>query len=68
MSKVFLFARMAVYVLAVPVAAYLGGTFNADTGMLTIDLNHTLEIAGGFVVAAATFLGGRVAKARGGAT
>lgn len=68
MSAVFLFARMVVYVFAVPVSAYLGGSFDPDTGLLTIDLNHALELASGLVVAAATFLSGRFAKARGGAT
>lgn len=68
MSQFFLYFRMAVYIGAVPFAAYLGGSFDHETGLLTVDVNRIFELASGVGVAVATFLSGRVAKARGGAT
>ena len=67
-GNAFLAFRMAVYVFAVPVAAYLGGSFDPLTGILTIDLNHALDLLWGVLAAAAAFGAGRVAKVKGGAT
>lgn len=63
-----LYLRMLIYVLAVPVAAYLGGTYDAATAQLCINLDTAIDMIGGFVVVVVTFLSSRVAKARGGAT
>ena len=64
----FLYVRMIVYVLAVPVAAYLGGTYDPITKDLTINIDSALDILMGLGVALGTFGAGRVAKSRGGAT
>ena len=64
----FLFIRMVIYVIAVPLAAYIGGTYDPVTNTLTIDLNALAEILFGLATAAGTFYAGRVAKAKGGMT
>ena len=64
-GTLFLAVRMAVYVLAVPVAVYLGGSFDPATGIMTIDVDVALDALLGLVTASATFLSGGVAKAAG---
>lgn len=68
MNKAFLAFRMFVYVAAVPVAAYLGGSFDPETGDLTINIDRALNLLWGLGAAVLTFGAGRVAKAGGGAT
>ena len=61
----FLAIRMVIYILAVPVAAWLGGTFDPATGNLCLNVNAALSLASGGAVALATFASSRWAKARG---
>jgi len=60
---------MIIYVLAVPLAGYLGGTFDAATGDLTINIDSLMNIigGGGFATALA-FASSRWAKAKDWAT
>ena len=65
----FLAIRMIIYVIAVPVAAMLGGSFDPGTGNLVINVDTLLAYAsGGSLAAAATFVSSRVVKAWGGRT
>lgn len=68
MDTLFLAIRMVVYVAAVPVAAWLGGTFDPETGILTLDVDLVIDAAVGVIAAAGAFLSGRIAKAKGWAT
>ncbi len=63
-----LYVRMAVYTFAVPVAAYLGGTYDPVSQTLTINLDALPDVLMGLGAAAATFGTSRIAKASGGAT
>lgn len=63
-----LYLRMAIYVSAIPVAAYLGGTYDPVAQTLTIDLDELANLVMGLGTAAATFGTSRIAKAKGGAT
>ena len=67
-NSAFLAIRMAIYVIAIPAAAYLGGSFDPETGDLTINVNNALDLVWGVMAAGATFAAGRVAKAKGGVT
>jgi hypothetical protein len=68
LSQIFLMLRMAIYVGAFPVSAWLGGTFDAETGLITFNVYSLLDVGQAFVAAGLAFVSGRVAKARGGAT
>lgn len=63
-----LFIRMVIYTLAVPAAAYIGGTYDPTTQTLTIDLEALVEVCVGLATVVGTFVAGRVAKSRGGLT
>lgn len=67
-GSVFLAVRMAVYVMAVPFAIYLGGTFNPETGDFTFNIDRLLDMIWGLFAVAGAWAGGRVAKANGAAT
>ena len=64
----FLAVRMMIYVLAVPAAAMLGGSFDPETGNLCLNVDTAMSLIGGKVVAATTFASSRWAKRRGWAT
>jgi len=64
----FLAIRMIIYVLAVPLATYIGGTFDPETGNLTINIDSLLNVGGGLAVVATTFASSRWAKVKGWAT
>lgn len=64
----FLAIRMLIYIAAVPVAAWLGGTYDPSTHIITLNVDTAIDVIGGLVLAAGAFLSSRVAKARGGKT
>lgn len=68
LSVLFLAIRMIIYSLAVPAAAYFGGSFDPETGTITLNLDTLLSMAQGVLVNVGTFGLSRWAKAKGGAT
>lgn len=64
----FLAIRMLIYIAAVPVAAWLGGTYDPASQIITLNLDTVIDVIGGLAVAIGAFLTSRVAKARGGKT
>lgn len=67
-GSIFLAVRMAAYLAAGPVAVFFCSDYNPVTETITIDVSAFADLIGGWAVAGAAFLGGRVAKARGWAT
>ena len=63
-----LFVRMALYALSAGAAGYGFGTYDADAGTLTLNLDQVASIIGGAATFLGTFWTSRVAKARGGKT
>lgn len=64
----FLAIRMLIYIAAVPVAAWLGGTYDPSTHIITLNVDTMIDIVIGLATVAGTFWTSRVAKARGGKT
>jgi len=64
----FLAIRMMIYVAAVPVAAWLGGTYDPTTHIITLNVDTVIDVIGGLVMAGGAFLSSRLSKARGGKT
>lgn len=64
----FLAIRMLVYIAAVPVAAWLGGTYDPTTQIITLNVDTMIDVISGSVVAGVAFLTSRIAKRNGGKT
>jgi hypothetical protein len=64
----FLAIRMLVYIAAVPVAAWLGGTYDPASHIITLNVDTMIDVIGGLVLAAGAFLTSRLAKRNGGKT
>lgn len=63
-----LLIRMVLYAIGAGLAGYGLGTYNGETGDLTINLFALEEVIYGVAIFAGTFLTSRIAKARGGQT
>lgn len=64
----FLAIRMLIYIAAVPVAAWLGGSYDPDSHILVLNVDTAIDVIGGLVAAALAFITSRVAKRNGGKT
>jgi hypothetical protein len=64
----FLAIRMSVYIAAVPVAAWLGGTYDPASHVITLNVDTLIDVIGGLAAAGIAFATSRYAKLRGGAT
>ena len=63
-----LYIRMILYFVSALIAGQGVAVFDATAGTLTIDLKSVEAAAGGFLTFVGTFIAGRVAKSKGGAT
>lgn len=63
-----LFIRMMLYALSAGAAGYGIGTYDAEAGTLTLQLDQLATVIGGAGTFLATFWASRIAKRRGGAT
>ena len=63
-----LYIRMALYFMFAAVAGQGVGTFDQTTGDLTLHVESLATVLAGLAGYVVTFVAGRVAKARGGAT
>jgi len=64
----FLAIRMLIYIAAVPVAAWLGGTYDPVSKIITLNVDTLIDIGLGLFTVAGTFWTSRVAKRQGGKT
>lgn len=60
--------RMILYALSAFVSGYGFASFDSSQGLLTINIDQLASIVAGGVVFIGTFIGSRIAKARGGVT
>jgi hypothetical protein len=58
----FLAIRMLVYIAAVPVAAWLGGTYDPALQTITLNVDTLIDVVAGLVLAGGAFVTSRFAK------